>query len=272
MTCKFCQNEIEDKPGFNFCPYCSTPLAGMKANANANPSPAAAQNVAPPPVQPAPAPAPVPQPAPAPDPIPEPAPAHVHNDDPKQSAAAKALAAKSQKSKKILILVAFGLIILLALGIWIFTGVSTSYKKLPEKYYNALEHESGKKVLNCVVPESIQMDWLVDQETTKRQLYKEIKETCKEKMDSYEADYGKSVDFSVDFIGKKALEGEELSSLSQQLQNTFGNPTMQATKAYEITYQLTIIGKEDATKQKESAYVYRYNDEWYVMDVLHLIQ
>lgn len=152
------------------------------------------------------------------------------------------------------------------------------YKKPVNDLVDSLNKGDSAKMFSAVIPDSKIKEMkkeLKDSKFDWDDLMDEIDDGLENVMEDLEDEYGKNVKFSVKFLDKKKVKGDELEEIEELYDETFD---AEISKVYKVKTEITIKGKKDKDSEKSWLYVAKvkgddwkvttYNDESGITDML----
>lgn len=169
-------------------------------------------------------------------------------------------------------------IVLVVAVVMLFSSLGGGYKKPIKDLVDSLNKGDSAKMFSAVIPDNKIKEMkkeLKDSKFDWDDLMDEIDDGLENVMEDLEDEYGKNVKFSVKFLDKKKVKGDDLDEIEEMYDDEFD---AEITKAYKVKTEITIKGKKDKDSEKSWLYVAKvkgddwkvttYNDESGITDML----
>lgn len=169
----------------------------------------------------------------------------------------------SSNSKTGFIAIGIALVAIVLIVVLIASSFGGGYKQPINDIVKAFNKCDSSKMISAIVPKKKIKELKKDMKDSKYDwgdLTDTMDEGLEEMMEELEDEYGKNVKFSVKFVDKKKVSGDEFDEIEEDYDDSFD---VKISKAYKVKVKMTIKGKKDEDSNSSWVYVVKVKgDDW----------
>ncbi|MDE6781510.1 MAG: hypothetical protein K2J40_08635 [Ruminococcus sp.] len=169
---------------------------------------------------------------------------------------------QKKDNKKILVTGGVGVAALAAVII-IFSSMGGGYKQPVNDLIASFNKCDSEKMMSSILPKKKLKEMkkeMKDESFDWDDLMDKMDEGLEDMIEDLEDDYGKNIKFSVEFLDKKKVKGDDFDEIADEYEDDFD---AKISKAYKVKVKMQVKGKKDKETETSWLYVVKVKgDDW----------